>query len=62
MVEVQLDHGMSEGWLIAFSICTTLVIVIHLLALMVSTCILPNVEALSNTGHRWVKVNRSVDE
>ncbi|KAI0231062.1 Calcium release-activated calcium channel protein 1 [Lamellibrachia satsuma] len=51
LVEVQLDDKMSQGWLISFSICTTLVIVIHLLALMVSTCILPNVEAISNTGH-----------
>lgn len=48
MVELQLQNPakIPSGILIAFAVITTLLVAVHMLALMISTCILPNIEAI----------------
>ncbi|XP_022916063.1 calcium release-activated calcium channel protein 1 [Onthophagus taurus] len=50
MVELQINKddipNISRPMLIAFAIITTLLVAVHMLALMISTCILPNIEAV----------------
>jgi len=47
MVEIQISDKVSGGLIVAFGICTTLLVAVHMLALMISRCILPNIEAAS---------------
>jgi calcium release-activated calcium channel protein 1 len=65
MVEVQLsnnpDNPLPIALLIAFSVCTTLLVSVHMLALMISTCILPNVEAVASV-HGLAAVSESPHE
>ncbi|CAF0917672.1 unnamed protein product [Adineta ricciae] len=55
MVEISLDdHKNSKGsapLLVVYSIVTCLLVGVHLLALMISTCILPQLEADSLLGY-----------
>lgn len=48
MVEINITKDIPMFLLITFAVCTVLLIAVHMLALMISTCILPNVEAVAN--------------
>jgi len=52
MVEINIDEHVPEPLLITFAACTVLLIAVHMLALMISTCILPNVEAVANLHYQ----------
>jgi len=49
MVEVHLEKDIPSGLIITFTVCTTLVVAIHLIALFISTCILPHIDAIANS-------------
>lgn len=48
MVELDPDKTVPQGMMILFALCTTLLVAVHIMALMISTCILPNLDAVSN--------------
>lgn len=50
VVEIQLSSSaeLPTPLLISFSLCTTMLVAVHMLALLISTCILPNMEAISS--------------
>ena len=48
MVEILVEPGIPEGLLIAFSVMTTILISVHVFALMISVYIFPNIDGVAN--------------
>lgn len=49
MVEIQINDGLPSGLIITFSVLTTFLISIHVFALMISVCILPNLDSFASS-------------
>ena len=61
MVELQVSETVPTSLLVTFTVCTTLLVSVHMLALMISTCILPNVESVASV-HGLAAVSESPHE
>lgn len=64
MVEINLDVGANQipPWLaILFSFMTTILISVHVFALMISVCILPNIETVEQM-HNSIYVQQEIGE
>lgn len=50
MVELHIEKSTTDpALLVVFAVCTSLVVAVHLVALLISTCILPHVDAVANS-------------
>ena len=58
MVEIQIDKDLPQGLIITFSVLTTVLISIHVFALMISVCILPNLDSFASS---YSLSNKNVD-
>ena len=50
LVELDYDDNTPVPLLVTFAVVTTLLVSVHLLALMMSTCMLPYMEAMGGTA------------
>lgn len=50
MVELHIEQNtIDPALIVVFAVCTSLVVAVHLVALLISTCILPHVDAVANS-------------
>ncbi|OWF40994.1 protein orai-3-like [Mizuhopecten yessoensis] len=61
LVEIGIEPDVPSWLMVVFCVNTTLLVSIHLLAVMISTCILPHIEAVSNV-HNVNSVHESPHE
>ena len=47
MVEVEIGNRYNLGLLVVFAICTAVLVFVHLLSLLIATCLLPDLDALA---------------
>jgi len=61
MVELQINDPTSvPEWLfVLFAVCTTVLVAVHIFALMISTYLLPNIDAISKLQVRQSQVSNA---
>ena len=47
MVEVEIGEDYNLGLLVVFAMCTAVLVFVHLLSLLIATCLLPDLDALA---------------